>query len=269
MDKIKLTREEFDSIEKDNNTFYLISDEMKVYKGEGSIAPEYKPYVPPTIDYFYAEALANTQLYFTKTYESQLPSIQYSIGDTEHWNDYSFASGQKISITTGQRCYFKSTTEFMNENNIMGANYIVFESTGDIKLGGDVNSMRNFADLQQNSFSDMFERNSHIIEADIFRDYQLATRCYSYMFSNCSSLIKLPNLPATTLADYCYQGMFNRCTKIKLSTTQDSTYKTAWSFPSDGVGAGGSNHGSMMFQNTGGTFTDSAIVNTTYYGAWD
>lgn len=97
----------------------------------------------------------------------------------------------------------------------------------------------------------------------------LAQNCYHSLFSGCTNLTTAPALPATKLADDCYNSMFNNCTKLKLSTTQTTEYKTAWRIPSSGTISNTSTMWSRnMLKNTGGTFTDSPSINTTYYGAW-
>ena len=93
----------------------------------------------------------------------------------------------------------------------------------------------------------------------------LAERCCESMFTNCTSLTTAPALPATTLTDNCYFSMFRGCTKIKLSTTQTGDYQTPYRIPSSGTGTAGTNSLKDMFSNTGGTFTGTPAINTTYY----
>ena len=89
--------------------------------------------------------------------------------------------------------------------------------------------------------------------------------CFSYMFYNVTKLIKAPSLPATTLATYCYQSMFQGCTSLKLSTTMMGIYDTAYRIPTSGTGTTASNALINMFIGTGGTFTGTPEINTTYY----
>ena len=74
-----------------------------------------------------------------------------------------------------------------------------------------------------------------------------------------------PSLPATTLASSCYYSMFNGCTKIKLSSTASGTYIKSYRIPKSGVGTLAANSMRSMFANTGGTFTGTPEINTTYY----
>ncbi len=93
----------------------------------------------------------------------------------------------------------------------------------------------------------------------------LATYCYYCMFSGCTSLTQAPSLPATTLADYCYSYMFRNCSKLKFSTTQTGEYTQEYHIPSSGTGTTATNAFYNMFNNTGGTFTGTPSINTTYY----
>ena len=93
----------------------------------------------------------------------------------------------------------------------------------------------------------------------------LAVNCYYGMFYNCKALTTAPALPATTLADNCYYYMFGDCSNIKLSTTQDIIYTNSYRIPSSGTGTTGTNSLVNMFSNTGGSFTGTPTINTTYY----
>ena len=93
----------------------------------------------------------------------------------------------------------------------------------------------------------------------------LAGSCYDHMFYGCTSLTTAPALPATTLAEYCYYDMFQGCTKIKMSTTKTGEYQTAYRIPTSGTGTTATNALLDMFANTGGTFTGTPSINTTYY----
>ena len=93
----------------------------------------------------------------------------------------------------------------------------------------------------------------------------LANYCYSGMFYNCTSLTQAPELPATTLADNCYYYMFRGCTSLKLSTTQSDEYTQEYRIPSSGEGVTATNALKDMFTSTGGTFTGTPDINTTYY----
>ena len=68
-----------------------------------------------------------------------------------------------------------------------------------------------------------------------------------------------------TLANYCYNGMFTNCTSLKLSTAQTGEYTVAYRIPSSGTGTTATDALTDMFASTGGTFTGTPEINTTYY----
>jgi len=111
----------------------------------------------------------------------------------------------------------------------------------------------------------MFQNCTSLTVAPALPATTLANSCYYNMFNGCKSLIVIPVLPATTLADYCYMRMFNGCTNIKLSTTQTGAYQTAYRIPTSGSGTARTNSLTDMFTSTGGTFTGTPTINTTYY----
>ena len=94
---------------------------------------------------------------------------------------------------------------------------------------------------------------------------RLAGLCYNEMFEACTSLTTVPALPATKLAHGCYDGMFWDCTSIKLSATQTGEYQTAYRIPTSGTGTNATIALDSMFDGTGGTFTGTPSINTTYY----
>lgn len=114
-------------------------------------------------------------------------------------------------------------------------------------------------------YSGMFWGCSSITEAPKLPAILLSDTCYERMFMECTNLELPPELPATTLASRCYQGMFRGCAGIKLSETQTSSYSTPYRIPSSGTGVDATNSLTDMFANTGGTFTGTPTINTTYY----
>lgn len=93
----------------------------------------------------------------------------------------------------------------------------------------------------------------------------MAGSCYSYMFSGCTSLTTAPSLPATTLAGSCYNSMFHDCTSIKLAISQSREYDKEYRIPKSGNGVTATRALNNMFARTGGTFTGTPSINTTYY----
>ena len=119
--------------------------------------------------------------------------------------------------------------------------------------------------LADRCYSHMFLDCTSLTAAPSLPATTLADSCYFNMFYGCTSLTAAPSLPATTLADRCYFNMFRDCTKIKLSTTASGTYTKAYRIPKSGTGTTASSALSNMFANTGGTFTGTPEINTTYY----
>ena len=119
--------------------------------------------------------------------------------------------------------------------------------------------------LAEGCYCEMFSGCTILTTAPVLPATILAGYCYLQMFYGCTNLTTVPELPATTLAGYCYQYMFDNCTNIKLSSTQIGEYQTAYRIPTSGTGTEGSNSLSNMFSSTGGTFTGTPEINTTYY----
>ena len=119
--------------------------------------------------------------------------------------------------------------------------------------------------LADNCYEYMFSGCSSLIQAPELPATTLATNCYAFMFYECPSLIQAPELPATTLAFCCYKCMFNSCTSLKLSETKTEKYIQEYRIPSSGDGTTSVDSLDRMFYSTGGTFTGTPNINTTYY----
>ena len=59
--------------------------------------------------------------------------------------------------------------------------------------------------------------------------------------------------------------MFYGCTSIKLSSSKTDEYTQEYRIPSSGSGTTATNALTDMFTSTGGTFTGTPEINTTYY----
>jgi hypothetical protein len=92
----------------------------------------------------------------------------------------------------------------------------------------------------------------------------LANECYRSMFYGCTNLTTAPELPATTLAGSCYRTMFYN-SGIKISETQIGIYQKTWRIPTTGTSTTATDWNTNMLTGTGGTFTGSPAINTTYY----
>ena len=119
--------------------------------------------------------------------------------------------------------------------------------------------------LAQNCYQYMFDGCTSLAIAPELPATTLATQCYEYMLSGCTGLTTAPELSATTLATYCYSHMFEGCTGIKLSDTKTDEYGIPYRVPISGDGVTASSALSSMFSSTGGTFTGTPEINTTYY----
>ena len=119
--------------------------------------------------------------------------------------------------------------------------------------------------LANNCYQRMFYGCTSLTQAPELPATTLAIYCYDSMFKGCTSLTQAPALPATTLADHCYGYMFENCNKIKLSTTMTEEYTQPYRIPITGTASSVTEPVTSMFYGTGGTFTGSPSINTTYY----
>ena len=119
--------------------------------------------------------------------------------------------------------------------------------------------------LAKDCYRDMFCGCTSLTQAPVLPATTLAEDCYHSMFYNCTSLTQAPVLPATTLAINCYDSMFYNCTSLKLSSTKTDEYTQSYAIPFSGTGTTAMNALSDMFTSTGGTFTGTPEINTTYY----
>ena len=123
--------------------------------------------------------------------------------------------------------------------------------------------------LASQCYSSMFNRCTGLIQAPALPVTTLALSCYFNMFNGCTSLTQAPALPATTLADSCYRSMFSGCISLKLSSSKTDEYTQEYRIPSSGTGTTATNALTDMFTSTGGTFTGTPAINTTYYLSTD
>ena len=114
-------------------------------------------------------------------------------------------------------------------------------------------------------YSKMFQGCTSLTQAPALPATTLAANCYSNMFQGCTSFTKAPTLPATTLVGACYYGMFSGCINLKLSSVQTGEYTQEYRIPMTGTGTTATNALTDMFTGTGGTFTGTPSINTTYY----
>ena len=119
--------------------------------------------------------------------------------------------------------------------------------------------------LATGCYRSMFYGCTALTQAPALPATTLAIECYFSMFSGCTSLTQAPALPATTLVEGCYREMFRGCTSFKLSSSKTDEYTQEYRIPSSGTGASAPYALDDMFASTGGTFTGTPGINTTYY----
>ena len=119
--------------------------------------------------------------------------------------------------------------------------------------------------LVSGCYQNMFYGCTSLTQAPALPATTLAVFCYMAMFYGCTSLTQAPDLPAMTLKNNCYAAMLQGCTSLKLSSTQTGEYTQEYRIPSSGDGVAATDALADMFTSTGGTFTGTPAINTTYY----
>ena len=120
--------------------------------------------------------------------------------------------------------------------------------------------------LKDHCYNSMFSGCTALTTAPALPATTLANYCYQSMFNDCTSLTQIPALPATTLKSFCYMQMFSGCINIKLSSTKTEGYTQEYRIPMlETNGTGRRDDLDQMFYSTGGTFTGTPEINTTYY----
>ena len=123
--------------------------------------------------------------------------------------------------------------------------------------------------LAEACYESMFRDCTALTQAPALPATTLADYCYVNMFRGCTALTQAPTLPATTLVAGCYGYMFYGCTSLKLSSTQTEEYTQEYRIPTTGTGTTATDALTDMFTSTGGTFTGTPEINTTYYLSTD
>ena len=119
--------------------------------------------------------------------------------------------------------------------------------------------------LASSCYQGMFQGCTGLTTAPALPATALASSCYYNMFRGCTGLTTLPKLSTLALQPSCYYRMFYGCTKIKVSTALTGIYDTAYRIPITGTGTTATDALTEMFTATGGTFTGTPEINTTYY----
>lgn len=120
--------------------------------------------------------------------------------------------------------------------------------------------------LADNCYDGMFTQCRALTTPPALPATTLASECYRAMFSYCIALTSIPALPALQIPNNAYTNMFQNSTGIKLSTTQEGDYINEYRIPPTGTGVALDTQIALnMFTSTGGTFTGTPSINTTYY----
>ncbi len=147
----------------------------------------------------------------------------------------------------------------------------------DIACVGNIENLLDYATVESGQhpmmaeacYGDMFYGCTSLTKAPALPATTLADYCYVSMFEGCTALTQAPALPADTLANDCYESMFWGCTGLKLSSSKTGEYTQEYRIPTTGTGTTATDALTNMFTSTGGTFTGTPEINTTYYFSSD
>ena len=192
-------------------------------------------------------------------------TVYYSTdGDTwAEWDGVTSISGLKVYLRGVGNT--KITGSGLNKEFLLNGTNITCIGRIDALLDYTETLQGNFPQMASHCYYRLFQQCGSLISSPILPAITLAEHCYDTMFYNCSSLKVLPSLPATILPNHCYYNMFYNCTSIKLSSTQAEEYINEYRIPTSGIGSIGTQSLDNMFTSTGGTFTGTPTINTTYY----
>lgn len=170
----------------------------------------------------------------------------------------------KLYCSTDTKTWAEWTGNEVNATEEGGIYALYFEGAGNTKITG---SSSNKWTLNGSSISCTGNIESLLDYETVAAGQHpaLADFCYDSMFRGCTSLTTAPSLPATTLADSCYYSMFYGCTSVKLAISKSSEYDKEYRIPKSGNGVTATSALTDMFTRTGGTFTGTPSINTTYY----
>ena len=219
------------------------------------------------------------------TFSSSNSFTLYINNSTKNWNgtiEY-FASDKTWTVWDGTTVlsavyddgeyflYLRGTKNTIITGNSISFRWILHGSNiaciGNIEnlLDYTIVASGNHPTLADYCYFSMFRNCTSLTQAPTLPATTLADDCYSSMFQDCTALTQAPALPATTLANSCYSSMFYNCTSLKLSSTKTDGYMQEYCIPSSGEGVTANYALKDMFISTGGTFTGTPAINTTYY----
>lgn len=165
----------------------------------------------------YVEAIKDLTVSFSNTYEYSEDNVTWSVGTIS----------AKISVSAGERVYFRTTAKVQNGYGEVGSLYI---SGGACNIAGNAMSMaygeefKGKMEVTKYLFYGLIGGTSRIDASNlILPATTLAPSCYSKMFKGCENLIAAPELPATTLAENCYNSMFWGCKSLVVAPVLPAT----------------------------------------------
>ena len=194
----------------------------------------------------------------------------YYSTDTKRWVEW---TGNEVNATEADGIYALYFSGTGNTKIAGGSSYKWTLNGSSISCTGNIESLLDYETvaaghhptLADSCYSSMFSDCTSLTTAPSLPATTLTYSCYSSMFSDCRSLTTVPSLPATTLTDYCYNYMFRGCTNIKLAISKSREYDKEYRIPKSGNGVTATRALDNMFMQTGGTFTGTPSINTTYY----
>ena len=252
--------------EKTGDTATIVADDFPdVIREMLQVAPP-KPYLTFRSPNSFTLAVGDATKHWDGT-------LEYST-DTTTWSTWD-GTTTLSSATTGSKnaLYLRGTGNTVITGNEHDSTYKWVLTGTDISCIGNIENLLDYGTVETGAhptmadycYRSMFDGCTALTQAPALPATTLANECYRLMFYGCTALTQTPALPATTLAYSCYYGMFYGCTKIKLSSTQTGEYTTAYRIPITGTGTTATMALDRMFTSTGGTFTGTPEINTTYY----
>lgn len=171
----------------------------------------------------------------------------------------------KLYYSTDTKTWAEWTGNEVNATEVDGTYALYFSGTGNTKITGGFANRWTLLSSSSISCTGNIESLLDYETVAVGQHPAMAKNCYYYMFNGCTSLTTAPSLPATTLANSCYGSMFYGCTSIKLAISKSREYDKEYRIPKSGNGVTATSALNNMFKLTGGTFTGTPSINTTYY----
>ena len=157
-------------------------------------------------------------------------SIQYS-KDGLNWTNQTLSSTATISLSQGERVYFRGSQGVFNYYESDSVNNITkFSAQYSHKVGGNINSLLNYNNmynvpLTQGCFESLFNGDTTLTSAsDLYMpSTTLVEFCYDQLFMGCTSLTNYPQQPVQTMASNCMRSMYRGCSSLVTPPSLPST----------------------------------------------